>query len=243
MRPSDRRRYRVDDELSPREKRELQERGEWKEEEHGGRKAPLPFRVIAWASLIVIFFAIGYGATSIMFKWMDRGGQPENGGGTAATTGGASSAAVSPDAVSPDNSASIDDKRAVFCSLYIPDDDKFVTRRIRCSDGIREDNIRETLSAYLDAVKEGKMIDPAVQGLHVFQSGDWLYVNMNNSFLSSLKTIGAKKSEFLLTGLVRTMSENFSPINKVKFYIDGKEVDGKAAPVNLSQPWSMAGKS
>jgi len=241
MRPSERRKYRVDDEPSPSEKREMLDRSDWieeeDEEEEEVKKAPLGMRLVAWAALIAIFFAVGYGATSLIFKWMDRGGRrhPENLVANRQETERLIAVTKSSDeAAASDNT--------LVCTLSIPEGEAFVSRQIRCRGGVREDNIQATLSAYLDAVKEGKLLDPSASSLNVFQSGDWLYINMNGSFLASLKTLGAAKSRFLLTGLVQTMSDNFSPISKVKFYIDGSEVKDKN-PVNLSMPWSLSGRS
>lgn len=240
MRPSERRKYRMDDELSPSEKRERLESNEWIEEEDEEeeiKKAPIAMRVLAWVSLIAIFFAVGYGATSMMFKWMDRGGRrhPSN-----LVTNPQETERLIAKARSSDESAVRDN--VVVCTLSIPEGDTFVTRQIRCRKAIREENIQEILSAYLDAVKEGKLLDPAVASQNLFQSGEWLYINMNGSFLTSLKALGPDKSRFLLTGLVKTMSDNFAPIGKVKFYIDGSEAKGKD-PVDLSKPWSLSGKS
>lgn len=239
MRPSDRRKYRVDDELSPSEKRELMERGEWVEEEDGtARKAPLPMRMLAWVSLIAIFFAIGYGATSMIFKWMDgQGGRKHPGNLVSNRTEAVKLISATRSA---DEATVRDD--SMLCTLSIPEGDSFSTRSIRCDRSIREDNMQQTLSAYLDEVKERKLLDPGVQCLNVFQSGEWLYVNINESFMTSLKALGAEKSRFLLTGLVKTMSDNFAPVNKVKFYIDGSEAKGKD-PVDLTMPWGLSGKS
>ena len=76
MRPSHRRKIPFDNEPSPSEKRELMRRGEGEEDEEGGdearSRAPLVFRLLAWTSLVLIFFAVGYGATSLAFKWLDK---------------------------------------------------------------------------------------------------------------------------------------------------------------------------
>lgn len=240
MRPSDRRKYRVDDELSPREKRELMERGEWvdEEEEEVGRKAPMPMRLLAWTALIAIFFAVGYGATSMLFRWMDaRGGgrHPDNFVANQADAEKLIANMKSADETSVREGAGL-------YTLSIPEGDGFSTRQIRCDSAIREDNIQLTLSAYLDAAKEGKMLDSAAQCLNIFQSGEWLYINVNEGFMTSLKALGANRSKYLLTGLVKSMSDNFAPINKVKFYINGSEAKGKD-PVDLTSPWALSGKS
>jgi hypothetical protein len=85
-------------------------------------------------------------------------------------------------------------------------------------------------------------LSAGAQDLNIFQSGEWLYLNMSGDFLESIKTLGAEKSRLMLTGLVKTMSDNFSPINKVKFYIDGKEVRDKK-PIDLASPWGFGARS
>lgn len=241
MRPSERRKWKRDDEPSPRERREMIERGEWVEEEDAGdapKKAPFVFRLLAWASLIVIFFAVGYGATSLLFNWVDgRGAQrtPANLASTPQETERLLAAAKSQDVAAVS-------EQIVQCTLSIPDGTAFVTRQISCNAGLREDVMKQTLSAYMDAVKENQMLHPAAVNLNIFQSGDWLYLNMNRNFLDSLQSLGAEKARYLLTGLVKTMSDNFAPVSKVKFYVDGKEVLDKK-PVDLTMPWSIGGRS
>lgn len=241
MRPSDRRKWKShDDEPSPREKREMRDRGEWVEdyEDEPRKKAPLIFRLLAWASLIVIFFAVGYGAMSLAFKWMDSGSGQHTPANLVSTPQQAE------ELLTPALSADVVQRQenSITCTLSIPEGNAFVTRQIQCGAGLREETIKQTLSAYLDAVKETKLLDPVSQNLNLFQSGDWLYLNMNLSFLESLKALGPEKSRYLLTGLVKTMSDNFPPINRVKFYVDGKEVTDKK-PVDLLAPWAIGGKS
>ncbi|MDR3332183.1 MAG: GerMN domain-containing protein [Synergistaceae bacterium] len=233
------------DEPSPRERREMQGRAEWDEDrgdeeeydyEPRRKKAPLLFRLVAWASLTVIFFAVGYGVTSLAFTWLDgRGGErtPPN-----LVTSGEEAERVVNRPVSGDGAI----QNFVTISISIPEGNKFTTRQIRCAPGLKEDTIKQALSSYMDAVKESKMLDPAAQNLNIFQSGEWLYLNMNKSFLDSLKSLGTEKSRLLLTGLVKTMSDNFAPVSRVKFYVDGKEVQDKT-PVDLSMPWGLGGRS
>lgn len=48
------------------------------------------------------------------------------------------------------------------------------------------------------------------------------------SFLTSLKALGKENPQLALTGLVKTLSDNFSQVAKVKFYVDGQEVKEKS---------------
>jgi len=130
----------------------------------------------------------------------------------------------------------------IVAAISIPDGNTFKTRQIRCADALREDRMKQVLSAYMDAMKENQMLGAGVQDLNIFQSGDWLYLNMNGAFLESIKTLGADKSRIMLTGMVKTMTDNFSPINKIKFYVDGKEVRDKN-PIDLTAPWGISTRS
>jgi hypothetical protein len=235
MRPSERRRWKNNDEPSPREIREMREREEWMDDEEDEpiKKAPLAFRVLAWVSLILIFFAVGYGATSLVFKWID-------GGGRKSPTNLASSQEDARDmlarARSADEAAAL--SSVVTCTISIPEGNSFVSRQIQCSAGLREDTMKQALAAYMDAVKESNMLESTTQNLNLFQSGDWLYLNMNAKFLDSLNKLGAERSRFLITGMVKTMTDNFAPVSKIKFYIDGKEARDKK-PVDLTAAWGI----
>ncbi|MDR3255588.1 MAG: GerMN domain-containing protein [Synergistaceae bacterium] len=240
MKPAARRKWKSNDAPSPREKREMMEREEWTEDEFRdsakNSKAPILFRLLAWVSLIVIFFAIGYGVTSMIFGWMDRerpNRTPENLVSTSQEAATLASEIKSLDAAATQQSFST-------FTLTIPEGKTFVTKPIKCGAILREDAMQQVLSAYFDVVKESNMLDSVAANLNIFQSGDWLYLNVNQSFLESIKILGAEQATYLLTGLVRTMSENFSPVNKVKFYVDGKEVKEKK-PVDLSMPWALSG--
>jgi hypothetical protein len=237
MKPAARRKWKSSDEPSPRERREMINRGEWEEEEETAKKAPFPFRLAAWASLVVLFFAIGYGVTSMIFNWMDR---------------------EHPESSSPSNLISTPEQAERFAAeikssdetesgpafetltLFIPEGSDFVARQIRCDASLREDVMLQTLSAYMDAVKESKMLDPVANNLNLFQSGEWLYLNVNRSFFESVKALGQEKAASLLIGLVRTMSTNFKPVTRVKFYVDGKEIKEKK-PVDMTVPWGVRG--
>ncbi|MCL2683727.1 MAG: GerMN domain-containing protein [Synergistaceae bacterium] len=250
MRPSQRRKWRDDDEPSPRERREMMERGEWIDGDEVPNRAPLVFRILAWTSLVIIFFAVGYGATSLAFKWLDsraynRGaartpsnlsGSPEETQNILTRTPQTQDAVVQNAATDSQNTPGEGD---IIATISIPDGNTFKTRQIRCTNALQEDRIKQVLSAYMDTMKESQMLGAGVQDLNIFQSGDWLYLNMNGAFLESIKTFGADKSRVMLTGLVKTITDNFPPINKIKFYVDGKEVSDKN-PLDLTAPWGIS---
>ena len=78
--------------------------------------------------------------------------------------------------------------------------------------------------------------------LHVFRNGSTAFLDMPGQFASALDSMGQRKSLLLLTGLVRTLKENFSPVNQIKFLIDSKAPKA-GGTVNLAAPWKMPSKS
>lgn len=203
---------------------------EYDYEDAGSTKAPRPVRFFAWAALLAIFFAGGYVGANYFFNKADRSG---------ARIGGVvgSGPEVSEGGVLPSASG----LGEVGYKLYIPlAAGDFETRDIKISKGLPEEDIQRILTVYTDGLKELTYFEPGVQVLNIFRSGDWLYIDMSQDFLKSLKTMGRDKSTLALTGLVRTMQENFPPIKKIKFYVDGKESKDKN-PVDIENAWELKG--
>ena len=206
------------------------------EEEEEVKKSPLLVRLIAWASVIAVFFAVGYGGTSLLFKWMDsRGSHSVN---LIATSEDAQEYVTQ---TGQGGETPVEGEKNF--TLSIPSGTNgFEPRSIRVLGEFPEEEMQRVVSAYVDALKEGKWFDPGVQVLQVFRSGEWIYLNMSAPFLTSLKALGKEKSQLALTGLVKTLSDNFSQVAKVKFYVDGQEVKEKN-PVDLSLPWKLPKQS
>ena len=74
--------------------------------------------------------------------------------------------------------------------------------------------------------------------LHVFRSADTVYLDMSGGFAAALSRLGQRSSQFLVTGIVRTMQDNFPPIVKVRFLVDGALSSG-GAPIDLTVPWQL----
>lgn len=202
---------------------------EFEEEEDESKKAPLLVRIFAWIALLAIFFVCGYLGANYFFNWADKKGGPRVGN---VVGSGTEAARVSVGANASSGSGNVKYK------LYIPDGTSFTDREIEINKGMAEEDIEKVASVYIDGLKETKMLDNNVRVLTVFRSGDWLYLDMTGAFSSSLKTLGKDKAAMVITGLVRTMKDNFPPVKKVKFYIDGKE-SGEKVPADLTRPWEI----
>ena len=175
---------------------------------------------------MIILFACGYLATNYFFNWSDKKGGERI--GSVYGTG----SEVKESAATEETAAS-----NTKYTLYLPDGEGFQSRGIDITGGgTREEDIAKVMSMYVDSLKETKALDPAVSINEIFQSGDWLYLNMTPTFQSSLKSLGKAKAEKLLSGFTKTVQENFPPLKKVKFYVNSKEITDKN-PVDLTQPW------
>ena len=105
---------------------------------------------------------------------------------------------------------------------------------------IREDNIRSAVEEVLelsDVPNAGR-----IKLLHVFRNGDTAFLDMPGQFASALDDMGERKSQLLLTGLVKTLQENFAPIKQIRFLIDSKAPQS-GGTVNLAAVWKMPPKS
>ena len=198
-------------------------------EEDESKKAPLLVRIFAWIALLAIFFVCGYLGANYFFSWADSKGGPRVGNVVGSGTEARMVSTASNDSGGLGN---------VKYSLFIPEGTSFTEREIEIKKGMSEEDIEKVASVYIDGLKETQMLDNNVRVLNVFRSGDWLYLDMTGAFSASLKTLGRDRASMVLTGLVRTMKENFPPVKKVKFYIDGKE-SGEKTPVDLTSAWEI----
>ncbi len=99
-----------------------------------------------------------------------------------------------------------------------------------------EDNIRYAVTELL-SLSEVPNSDK-IKLLHVFRNNDTAFLDMSGQFVSALDSMGQRKSQLLLTGIVRTLQENFSPIEQVKFLIDSMPPKS-GGTVELGRAWKM----
>ena len=207
-------------------KRKTMKRAEIDDEEQRPR-APKIVRIFAWIALVVILFTCGYVATNYFFAWSDKQGGERIGSVYGSGAEVAETAAQQEPAPS-----------SAQYSIYVPDGQSFQTRAIELKPGAtREDDMQKVLSMYIDSLKETKAMDPAVSVTNVFQSGEWLYVDMTAAFQSSIKKLGKDKAAQALNGMLNTMRDNFPPVKKIKFCVNSKEITEKT-PVDLTTAWT-----
>ena len=190
-------------------------------------KAPILVRVFAWASLLAVFFACGYLGANYIFNWADKKGGPRVG-----------DVVGSPAEIKQTDASTASQGETVTSgySIYLPDNGKYTKREIDIAKGTVEADAAKVISVYIDGLKETNTLDSSTRALNVFIGGDCMYLDMSSQFLASLKKLGAAKAPSVLSGMAKTVTENFPPVKKIKFYIDGKE-SNITSPADLTKPW------
>lgn len=104
----------------------------------------------------------------------------------------------------------------------------------------REDNIRDAVNEII--LMSNVPHADRIKLLHVFRVNDTAFLDMPGQFASALNSMGKQKSLLLITGIVRTMEENFAPLSQVRFLIDSKTPQS-GGTVDLSSVWKLPKKS
>jgi hypothetical protein len=188
-------------------------------------KAPLLLRVLAWCGVVMLCFVLGYVSTSYMLDLLDQRilykGQQGN-------------ADLSEATALPAAQAKLDAQKVEF-SLYYPKDGTLTVEKVEVITHAQEDNIQEAVSKLL-SLSGFFSKDVAVK--HVFRNVDTVYLDFSSAFVSGLNAVGTRPSTLFITGVVRTMRDNFPPVTKVRFLVDSK-VTSTGAPVDLTAVWQL----
>ncbi|MCF7936584.1 MAG: GerMN domain-containing protein [Synergistales bacterium] len=206
-----------------------------KQREEGGpaRKAPLPFRLLAWASILIVFFGVGYVVAGFVMGWLDSGSKDL--GGTVESRQEAA-------AMLEGDGQGTDRKRKKAYRIFPLGDSGLSPREVSVVPGIYENDLRHVLNELFEQLRvQSESLDP-VRILHVFKTGDTLYIDLSSGFLSALSQLSRKRGQLFMTGLVRTVVDNFPPVRKVRILVNGKRV-GDNAPLRLDVAWTLAPRS
>lgn len=207
------------------------------EEEPVQRKAPLPFRIAAWLSAVAVFFAVGYGGTSLVLKYLDQKGVTAE-TSVISDSKGAEELLSQSDGVTQ-GSGGIRKERV---RLYVLEGGDLKGTTLEFVPGLLEEDAQRALTGLFQKLKGQNVLKDEVQVLHFFRTGDLAFVDLNDSFQRSLNQLPKAQGVLMLTGVVRTITENFAPIAKVRFLINGREVTERGA-VDLSVAWQLAPRS
>ena len=193
----------------------------YKTKTRSSAKAPLLLRVLAWCGVILLCIVVGYIGTDKMLQQITRPfsldlDEPTN-------------------PPSPTDDTRLDMQKTTL-SLFYPKDGVMTEEKADIIVRTREDNIQDAVTKLLAL---SGLFDETVYVTHVFRNVDTVYLNFSSPFISALNVAGARLSTLFITGIVRTMQDNFTPITRVRFLVDSKIVEDSAAPVDLAVPWQL----
>lgn len=193
------------------------------------KKAPLILRLIAWIAVIAFCFVAGYVGTSMALRFLDRKDILER----KDVVSGREEAG----AFLERESGKIElNARKVTFSVYYPRGGGLVSENEDFISGIMEEDIQLAVNKIFSLIP-GKFPGD-VKLINIFRTGDTVFLNFNSAFVSGLAKQGETESALFITAVVRTMKENFTPITKVRFLVNGK-VTRQGSPVDLTVPWQL----
>lgn len=201
----------------------------------GRERPPLLLRLLSWIGVILLCFVAGYLGTSWMMRSLNTrsllkpGNRVENSDELKALKESEKAKAVL--------SGARGDIPQVNLRLYHLKDGGLAEVSRPFLSAPQEDNIKDAVHALL-SLSGVEGADSGVRLLHVFRSADTVFLDFSGGFSAVLSKMGQRSSQFLVTGIVRTMQENFPPIVKVRFLIDGAVSSG-GAPIDLTVPWQL----
>ncbi|MBQ7154947.1 MAG: GerMN domain-containing protein [Synergistaceae bacterium] len=201
------------------------------------RSAPLLLRILSWLGIILLCFVLGYLGTSWFMDFLNRKLllKPENRIETQEDFTEFQEAENERNIQETSRNGA--DVQQISLNLYHVKGDTLAETRKNFVSRTKEDNIRDAVEEILSLSGAPKM-----KLLHVFRNDETAFLDMPGQFASAISSMGKRKSLLLLTGLVRTLQENFSPITQIRFLIDSQPPKS-GGEVNLAAPWKMPKKS
>ena len=204
------------------------------------KPTPLLFKVLMCIGLILLFFVSGYLGASwvldffnrkLLLKPEDRIENQED----LSNFQGSEYQRVAQEAMRAGEGVP-----QIIISIYHVEEDSIAETQKNFISRTAEDNIRDAVTELL-SLSEVPNADK-IKLLHVFRDDDTAFLDMSGQFVPALDSMGQRKSQLLLTGIVRTLQENFSPLSQVRFLIDSKPPKS-GGTVELGRAWKMPKKS
>jgi hypothetical protein len=189
-------------------------------------KAPWILRLVSWSAVMLLLFTLGYFGTGLVLKWVDSKGGPQE---TTVVSGKEPVLGETPKA--PRNEYRV----------YSLKGNRLSESRVETAGGLMESDLREVLQGLFSLLQTEGVLDPQSAVLHIFRAGDLLYLDVNDACVRSIASLPPEKANLVMTGVVRTIIENFRPVTRVRFLVNGRE-STETTPVNLAVAWQLARK-
>lgn len=212
---------------------EISRRPQSSRESHGHvssvPRLPLFVRLLAQVSVAAIFLAAGYYGTDLTLRMLDNKNvvKQENVVSNTQELQKLLSADHADDAVAP--------RREL--AVYPLGTEGLVRASFKVMSDVQEDEIMLAVKTFFSETAEGwaNTIEPK----HVYRDGVTAYLDLPASFAGGLSGMTEQRALLLLTGLVRTIVENFPPVKQVYFLVDGRWAQG-VGKIPLTEPWGFS---
>ncbi|MGI6076067.1 MAG: GerMN domain-containing protein [Pyramidobacter sp.] len=193
------------------------------------QKAPLLFRILAQLSILAIFLAMGYYGSDLLFKLLDEKNviKQDNVVSNAAEL----QKLLASDGMSKEALAGQKE-----LTVYALSSSGLVRSTLKVMSDVQEDEIVQAVKAVFSESSESwaNMIVPR----HVYRDGITAFIDLPQGFAAGLGSMPEQRALLLLTGIVRTVVENFQPVKQVYFLQEGRWVPN-AGTIKLSEPWGF----
>ena len=201
----------------------------------GRERPPLLLRLLSWLGIILLCFVAGYLGTSWMMRSLNTRSllKPEN----RVENGEDLKNLMESEKAKAALAGARGDLQKLNLKLYYLKDGGLAEETRSFLTRTQEDNVKDAVHTLL-SLSGFEGVEAGVRVLHVFRSADTVFLDFSGSFAAALSKLGQRNSQFLVTGIVRTMQDNFPPVVKVRFLLDGA-VSSSGAPIDLTVPWQL----
>ncbi|NLL36117.1 MAG: GerMN domain-containing protein [Fretibacterium sp.] len=200
------------------------------------KKAPLLLRFLSWVGVILLCFVAGYLGTSWMMRFLSTRFllKPEGNVENAQDLKEFEARSRERERALEKGASPL---QGATVRLYHPEGGGLKEVAFHAVSSVQEENIRDSVLKLL-SLSGPEVAGKNVELRHVFRKADTVFLDFSDSFASALSALGAQSSSLLITGIVRTLRDNFPPIDKVRFLINSR-VTNSGAPVDLTVPWQL----
>ena len=101
---------------------------------------------------------------------------------------------------------------------------------------VQEDEIVQAVNAVFRESSESWA--NVIEAKHVYRDGIAVYLDLPQGFAAGLGKMSEERALLMLTGIVRTVVENFLPVKQVYFLQEGRWVQNVGS-IRLSDPWGL----
>ncbi len=196
------------------------------------KKTPFMLKLLSWLGLILLCFVIGYLGTTWLMEFLNTKLllKPEN------RIENQEDFQDYEDAEQKRAQKAESGFKQVSLNLHYVSNGAITEARKSFPLRTPEDNIK---SAFDEIISMSSIPDSdRIKLLHVFRNDDTVFFDVSSQFETSLNLLEQHTGLLLLTGIVRTMTENFSPVSQVRFLVDSK-LPKSGGSLDLSTAWKL----